>query len=578
MATSVFREYFKGYEILGELGRGNARVLKGRNLLTGELVAIKHFAFNTEADTLRRFQRESEIMKSIEHHCIVKILEVHLDAELPYIVMQLIEGGDLRSLLKIHNTLDMPTIIALGRQVTEALSTIHAKAIVHRDIKPENIMYRKLASGEIQFLLTDFGIARLREQADAVTITGASMLTYEYASPEQFSQPKMVGIATDYYSLGIVLYECITGSPPFEYEQEDLLLHINRVISAPVPEPVMPGGHPPGAMLQLLEALLRKQPSKRLCDPVTVCRLLDMAAAGEQPPGKPAVYDLPSDTVNYIPHPQPAPAAKWRPAFTGLILLLLSIAILFSWTSLSRYNTKPAYPATAGITPAIIETKQVLPPETAHVVHARHTRPVLSGTPTTVTDRGVPLINGIYYNDFDKQDSLWSTGRDGNSEFILLDGKYTMRGFNDSLNYSSFIKLDMDTDKDFTIAATAVHEGPGSSDPFGVIFCGDEATDAFMVFYLTSNGFYSIGSSIRDEWNILTDWTASSGIRQDTEMNVISVERRNGLLRFLVNGRLEKVLPFTGGFGKYFGLRVDGAQAVAFNQFIVKGSSLANNP
>ena len=580
MATSVFREYFKGYEILGELGRGNARVLKARNLLTGELVAIKHFAFNTEADTLRRFQRESEIMKSIEHHCIVKILEVHLDAELPYIVMQLIEGGDLRSLLKTHQTLDMPSIITLGRQMTDALSVIHAKAIVHRDIKPENIMFRRLASGEIQFLLTDFGIARLREQADSITVTGASMLTYDYASPEQFSQPKMVSAATDYYSLGIVLYECMTGSVPFEYEQEDLLLHINRVISAPLPAPLMPGGPPPGAMLQLLEALLRKQPSKRLCDPVSVCRLLDMAAAGEQTTGELIMYGPASGTVNHVSYPQQPRAPGRRRAFTGLVLLLLSMAVLFSWTSLSKHTSKSPIPYTAGVrAPAIIETKQVLPSETAHVVHARHTPPVLSNhNEAAATDPGVPLINGMYYNDFDKQDTVWSTGKDDNSEFILLDGKYTMRGFNDSLNYSSFIKLDMDTDKDFTIAATAVHEGPGSSDPFGIIFCGDEARDAFMVFYLTSNGFYSIGSSIKDEWNILTDWTASSGIRQDTEMNVISIERRNGLLRFLVNGRLEKVLPFAGGFGKYFGLRVDGAQSVSFDQFIVKGSSSANNP
>ncbi|WP_315820332.1 serine/threonine-protein kinase [Paraflavitalea speifideaquila] len=144
MATSIFKEYFKGYEILGELGRGNARVLKARSLQTGELVAIKHFAFNTEPDTLRRFQRESEIMKSIQHEYIVKIIEVHLDAELPYIVMQLVEGGDLRSLLKMHRTLDIPTIIRLAHHMTEALDAIHAKAVVHRDVKPENIMYRKL--------------------------------------------------------------------------------------------------------------------------------------------------------------------------------------------------------------------------------------------------------------------------------------------------------------------------------------------------------------------------------------------------------------------------------------------------
>ncbi|MES1223930.1 MAG: serine/threonine-protein kinase, partial [Bacteroidota bacterium] len=183
MATSIFREYFKGYEILGELGRGNARVLKARNLQTGGLVAIKHFAFNTDTDTLRRFQRESEIMKSIEHDNIVKIIEVHLDAELPYIVMQLIEGGDLRSLLKVSGTLNMAEVIILTDQMTQALTAIHNKAIIHRDIKPENIMYRRLDSGEIQFLLTDFGIARLREQADAVTVTGSSMMTYDYASP-----------------------------------------------------------------------------------------------------------------------------------------------------------------------------------------------------------------------------------------------------------------------------------------------------------------------------------------------------------------------------------------------------------
>jgi serine/threonine-protein kinase len=135
----------------------------------------------------------------------------------------------------------------------------------------------------------------------------------------------------------------------------------------------------------------------------------------------------------------------------------------------------------------------------------------------------------------------------------------------------------MDTEKDFTVAATATHQGAGSGDPFGIIFCGDETRDAFFVFYITSNGYYSIGTSVRDEWNVLADWTASSNIRQDSEMNIFSIERRNGLLRFLVNGRVERVLSFTGGFGHYFGLRADGAQTISFDEFIVKGSSLANN-
>ncbi len=277
MATSIFREYFKGYEILGEIGRGNARVLKARHLVSGNLVAIKHFAFNTDADTLRRFQRESEIMKSIQHDHIVKIVDVHLDAELPYIVMQLIEGGDVRRLLKERGTLEVDTVIQLAQHMTDALDAIHAKGVVHRDIKPENIMYRRLPNGELHFLLTDFGIAKLREQTN--TVTGSSMLTYEYASPEQFNHSKIVSTPTDYYSLGIVLYECLTGFVPFAYNDEDLLWHINRVIESPVPVPVLPEERfMPPSLLQLLHGLLAKQAMNRLSDSLQVRDLLQKAA------------------------------------------------------------------------------------------------------------------------------------------------------------------------------------------------------------------------------------------------------------------------------------------------------------
>ncbi|MEO5680995.1 MAG: serine/threonine-protein kinase [Chitinophagaceae bacterium] len=581
MATSIFKEYFKGYEILGELGRGNARVLKARNMATDGLVAIKHFAFNTDADTLRRFQRESEIMKSIAHDYIVKIIEVHLDAELPYIVMQLIEGGDLRSLLKIHGAIDLPTVITLASQMTEALTAIHAKAIVHRDIKPENIMYRRLSSGEIQFLLTDFGIAKLREQADSITVTGSSMLTYDYASPEQFSQPKMVAAPTDYYSLGIVLYECLTGVVPFEYEQNDLLMHINRVISAPLPVPRMPDGKiPPTGMLHLLEGLLRKQPSNRLSDSVQVYTLLQTAATPAPADMRMLPQTSSSHTLAYHAQPRLSTSKKHQTIRWSLAGLLLIALLFFSWTRLVSHDTKSAqlaYPV--AVTAPVITGKQLLPPAAATIVHARHTPVLANGnTQPVATDPGVALVNGMYYNDFDAQDSVWNTGKDDNSEFILLDGKYTMTGFNDTLSYSSFIKLNIDTEKDFTIAATAAHQGTGSSDPFGIIFCGDEPGDAFWVFYLTSNGYYSIGTSVNEQWNVITDWTAASSIRQDAEMNIFSIEKRNGMLRFLVNGRVEKVLPFSNGFGTYFGLRADGAQTIAFDQFIVKGSSPTNNP
>src|ERR1044071_7452996 len=136
MPTVSFNQHFPGYEILGELSRSNARVLKARNQLNGELVAIKHFNLGTDKETIKRFQRESEIMMAVQHPNIVKIREIRLQTELPYIVMDYIEGGDLRFLLKEKGKLDTPDIVRLGLQMIQAFAAIHEKGIIHRDIKP----------------------------------------------------------------------------------------------------------------------------------------------------------------------------------------------------------------------------------------------------------------------------------------------------------------------------------------------------------------------------------------------------------------------------------------------------------
>lgn len=619
MATSIFKEYFKGYEILGELGRGNARVLKARSIHTNELVAIKHFAFNTEPDTLRRFQRESEIMKSIQHDNIVKIIEVHLDAELPYIVMQLVEGGDLRSLLKTYGTLDVPTVIRLAHQMTEAMDAIHTKAIVHRDVKPENIMYHRLPNGELQFLLTDFGIAKLREQSDAITATGASMLTYEYASPEQFNQSRNVSTPTDYYSLGVVLYECITGNVPFEYEQGDLLFHINRVISAPIPVPRLPDGRPlPPSLQELLEGLLTKQCLVRISTSVSIHKLLKRAMQEElqRPHQLPALVS--QQTIAYYPQKTAAAERTRSLAVATLLVLVICVAVFFSWTTLVRSNAaengKPAplppQPvATKEQNKKIVQKKQAAVKNTQQkpIQHSSftsepetetedelpadesaNTPPSESHSAVTLPKQtaeqpqrpaimppyiaGIPLVGGRYFNDFSEEDSLWDTGKDENSEYSIADGKYTMRGLDNGLSYSTALHFDLDVKKDFSLSASAVHWGDAASDPFGINFCGDEKEDAYFVFYITSNGHYSIGIMLKGEWAPLTNWKTSSNIHPGAEMNTLTIEKQAGMLRFLINDKVEKTMPFNGGFGNYFGLRVDGAQAVSFDQFIVKGT------
>lgn len=266
MSTVSFNTHVPGYEVLSELGRGNARVLKARHVATGDVVAIKQYAFATDANTLRRFERESQIMTQIDHPNIVRVREVQLGAAMPYVVMDYVEGGDLRGLLSQQGHLDIPTTIRLGLQLTGAFRAMHPRHIVHRDIKPENVLYRRLASGELHFLLTDFGIAKLRADDSARTRTGQSLMTYEYAAPEQFDNPRQVTEAADYYALGVVLYECLTGHVPFVLQDETgLAWFMQQVLTAPVPAPALPSGQPlPVSLTTLLTSLLVRNPQERL--------------------------------------------------------------------------------------------------------------------------------------------------------------------------------------------------------------------------------------------------------------------------------------------------------------------------
>jgi serine/threonine protein kinase len=587
MATSIFREYFKGYEILGEIGRGNARVLKARHLVSGNLVAIKHFAFNTDADTLRRFQRESEIMKSIQHDHIVKIVDVHLDAELPYIVMQLIEGGDVRRLLKERGTLEVDTVIQLAEHMTDALDAIHAKGVVHRDIKPENIMYRRLPNGELHFLLTDFGIAKLREQTN--TVTGSSMLTYEYASPEQFSQARTVSTPTDYYSLGVVLYECLTGCVPFAYNDEDLLWHINRVIECPIPEPHLPADRfLPPSLLQLLHGLMAKQAVHRLNDTAHVRQLLQQAAV-ENAQGrfrKSTTAGKTKKLTQVFNKPVVAKVVagkKKEVVFTIMGVLLFSAFMMGMWA---------VFPNKPKATPKEEEAATVLPVDSISVAQvSRRTRlpqsrplitPVVNATPppnviaavnTPAHSDAVSLQNGMYYDDFSEGvDSIWETGKDENSEFKFEHGKYIIKGLTDSLTYHTTVKFDLDIERNFSVSASATQWGNEPDEAYGINFCGNTDIDAYYVYYITASGYYAIGAMTNGDWHPIINWTHTSNIRPNNEMNTLSIEKRNNSIFFYINDKVENVLPFTGGYGNCFGMRVDGAQTVAFDQLIVKGS------
>lgn len=367
MTTVSVNTQFPGYEILGELGRGNARVLKARHIASGDLVAIKQFALNTDPDTLRRFQQESDIMTHINHPNVVKVREVRLDATMPYVVMEFVEGGDLRSLLRSQGGLALSMCIRLGLQMTEALRAIHRERIIHRDIKPENILYRRLVSGELHFLLTDFGIAKIRADESTRTRTGQSLLTYEYASPEQFDDPRNVGEPADYYALGVVLYEAVSGRVPFPIGDEaGLVAFMRQVLTANPPDVSLPAGQPlPPSLQTLLRDLLTKQPAERLHNPDDVELLLEQAKVEQLRANRPGFVE--ANPVPLAPRlanvtrqgPMPVasesdyfeePAEELNAAgqsWWGIVLALVVTAVVLGFVWMNRTSRTNEIPQTS---------------------------------------------------------------------------------------------------------------------------------------------------------------------------------------------------------------------------------------
>lgn len=204
------------YEIVKELGRGAmGTVYLGKDPKINRLVAIKTLRFDGDTDeaTLKtikeRFFREAESAGSLNHPNIIKIFDAGEDNELSYIAMELLEGDDLKKFTDKNNLLPLQTVCAYIARIADGLDYAHRLGVIHRDIKPANIMLLK--DGTLR--ITDFGIARIA--ASSKTQTGTVLGTPSYMSPEQLAGKKVDG-RSDLFSLGVMFYELLCGTKPFE--------------------------------------------------------------------------------------------------------------------------------------------------------------------------------------------------------------------------------------------------------------------------------------------------------------------------------------------------------------------------
>lgn len=237
---------------------GMANVYRGTDLKTGNQIAVKVLKdeFLDNEELVRRFKNESKAISILSHPNIVKVYDVSVTDKLQYIVMEYVDGITLKEYLKQRGgTLTWKETVHFATQILSALQHAHSKGIIHRDVKPQNIML--LADGSIKMM--DFGIARF-SRAQSQTVSDKAIGSVHYISPEQ-AKGERTDARTDIYSVGVMLYEMLSGRLPFDGDGA-VSIAIMQISEKPKPLAEIAPQTPAG-LRQITEKAMEKDPNKR---------------------------------------------------------------------------------------------------------------------------------------------------------------------------------------------------------------------------------------------------------------------------------------------------------------------------
>jgi serine/threonine protein kinase len=230
---------FAGYRVRSVLGRGGMSVVyQAENLRLSSVIALKVLAPELAADDVfrARFLEESRMAASLNHPNVIPIYDMGSQDDLLYIAMRYVSGTDMRQMIKKRGRILPATTLFLVGQAARALDAAHRKGLVHRDVKPGNLLIER-GSDEADpdhVYLADFGITKHAMSRSGLTSTGQFLGTIDYVAPEQIRGTSVTGQA-DQYSLGCVLYECLTGRVPFEKDLDAAIIwaHVEETPTMP---------------------------------------------------------------------------------------------------------------------------------------------------------------------------------------------------------------------------------------------------------------------------------------------------------------------------------------------------------
>ena len=263
------------YRLIDQIGMGGmALVYRAVDVNTGHNVAVKVLRpeFNQDAEFVGRFQREAEAASKMTHHNIVNLLDVGMDGENRYLVMEYVQGRTLKQVIHEKGRINPQVAAQICIRILSALQHAHQNGIIHRDIKPQNILVH--ADGHIK--VADFGIARM---ADSSTLTkGDSVMgSVHYFSPEQASG-HAADVTSDLYSVGVVLYEMLTGRVPFDGDTP-VAIAMQHLHNRPAPIETIAPDVPP-AIIHVCMMAMEKNPRYRYQNAVEMATELRMALEG----------------------------------------------------------------------------------------------------------------------------------------------------------------------------------------------------------------------------------------------------------------------------------------------------------
>ncbi len=375
---------------------GMARVYRGRDSVLGRTVAIKVLAppLDSDPEFVARFRREARAAAGLNHPGVVAVFDTGSDGDVHYIVMEHVEGHTLAEIIRRDAPIPPERAAEIGMAVCDALSAAHEEGLVHRDVKPANVMVTP--SGAIKVM--DFGIARAA--TDTLTRTGRMLGTAAYLSPEQ-ARGRPADARSDLYSLGCVLYEMLTGKPPFGGESPVAVA--SRHVSEDPEPPTGLNPEIPAALESVVLKALAKDPAARYQSARAmggnlagiVQGGLHAAAAGRDPATEPIPHGGEPTPVLPAPTPTavlgegvddtPRPFRRYGPVLAGAAILAVVALVLFL---VFRAGGSPTgEPPTSRPPTATTTTSSPTPPTVAQAL-ADLTEVVTAGEQQGEVDKG----------------------------------------------------------------------------------------------------------------------------------------------------------------------------------------------